>query len=92
MNNWHAFRNRTSFRFPRIATGTPFARRISALDHVNRSGGEHRTLKLYGQERNLITSSIVRMNLFLQGVEDFEIIRGDTLADPRAFVITNPRS
>ena len=56
---------------------------ISALDEVKRSGGEYRTLKLYGQERNLITSSIARMNLFLHGVEDFQIIRGDTLADPR---------
>ncbi|HBQ1618424.1 TPA: N-6 DNA methylase, partial [Klebsiella pneumoniae] len=34
-------------------------------------------------ERNLITSSIARMNLFLHGVEDFEIIRGDTLAEPK---------
>lgn len=56
---------------------------ISALDEVKRSGGEYRTLKLYGQERNLITSSIARMNLFLHGVEDFEIIRGDTLAEPK---------
>lgn len=56
---------------------------ISALDEVKRSGGEYRTLKLYGQERNLITSAIARMNLFLHGVEDFEIIRGDTLAEPK---------
>ncbi|WP_313489124.1 type I restriction-modification system subunit M [Stutzerimonas nitrititolerans] len=56
---------------------------ISALDEVKRSGGEYRTLKLYGQERNLITSSIARMNLFLHGVEDFQIIRGDTLAEPK---------
>lgn len=56
---------------------------ISALDEVKRSGGEYRTLKLYGQERNLITSSIARMNLFLHGVVDFEIIRGDTLAEPK---------
>ena len=56
---------------------------ISALDEVKRAGGEYRTLKLYGQERNLITSSIARMNLFLHGVEDFDISRGDTLADPR---------
>lgn len=56
---------------------------ISALDEVKRSGGEYRTLKLYGQERNLITSSIARMNLFLHGVEDFDIIRGDTLAEPK---------
>jgi len=56
---------------------------ISALDEVKRSGGEYRTLKLYGQERNLMTSSIARMNLFLHGVEDFQIVRGDTLANPR---------
>lgn len=56
---------------------------ISALDEVKRSGGEHRTLRLYGQERNLITSSIARMNLFLHGVEDFAVMRGDTLAEPK---------
>ena len=56
---------------------------ISALAEVKRSGGEYRTLNLFGQERNLITSGIARMNLFLHGVEDFKIIRGDTLADPR---------
>ena len=56
---------------------------ISALAEVKRVGGEYRGLKLYGQERNLITSSIARMNLFLHGVEDFEIARGDTLANPR---------
>ena len=56
---------------------------LSALIEVRRSGGEYRTLKLYGQEINLTTSAIARMNLFLHGVEDFEIARGDTLADPR---------
>jgi type I restriction enzyme M protein len=56
---------------------------LSALAEVKRTGGEYRTLKLYGQERNLITSGIARMNLFLHGVEDFQIIRGDTLADPK---------
>jgi type I restriction enzyme M protein len=56
---------------------------ISALDEVKRQGGEHRTLRLYGQERNLMTSAIARMNLFLHGVEDFQIVRGDTLAAPK---------
>lgn len=56
---------------------------LSALAEVKRSGGEYRTLKLYGQERNLMTSGIARMNLFLHGVEDFEIVRGDTLAEPK---------
>jgi len=55
---------------------------ISALDQVKRSGGEHRTLKLYGQERNHMTAAIARMNLALHGVEDFAIARGDTLERP----------
>ncbi len=55
---------------------------ISALDEVKRSGGEHRTLRLYGQERNHMTASIARMNLALHGVEDFAIMRGDTLERP----------
>lgn len=43
---------------------------------------EYRTLKLYGQEINMITSSIARMNMFLHGIEDFEIVRGNTLSQP----------
>lgn len=55
---------------------------ISALAEVKRKGGEHRTLKLFGQERNHMTASIARMNLVLHGVEDSAIARGDTLAAP----------
>jgi type I restriction enzyme M protein len=55
---------------------------ISALDEVKRSGGEHRTLRLYGQERNHMTASIARMNLVLHGIEDFAVARGDTLERP----------
>jgi type I restriction enzyme M protein len=56
---------------------------VSALTQLKREGKEYRTLKLYGQERNLMTSAIARMNLFLHGIEDFEVERGDTLADPK---------
>lgn len=55
---------------------------ISALAEVKRQGGEYRTLKLFGQERNHMTASIARMNLVLHGVEDSQIARGDTLAAP----------
>ncbi len=55
---------------------------ISALAEVKRKRGEHRTLKLFGQERNHMTAAIARMNLVLHGVEDSEIARGDTLAAP----------
>src|SRR6185369_6864187 len=44
---------------------------LSAVAELRRQGLEYRNLKLYGQERNLMTSSIARMNLFLHGIEDF---------------------
>jgi type I restriction enzyme M protein len=48
----------------------------------NRDDTLYRTLKLYGQEINLMTSAMARMNLFMHGFEDFQIKRGDTLARP----------
>lgn len=56
---------------------------VSAATELKRQGREYRTLRLYGQESNHMTSSIARMNLFLHGIEDFEIAHADTLADPR---------
>jgi type I restriction enzyme M protein len=41
--------------------------------------------RLFGQEKNLTTAAIARMNLFLHGAEDFEIVRGDTLRQPAFF-------
>jgi type I restriction enzyme M protein len=57
---------------------------LESLHYVKEHGGdEHPMLgKLYGQEKNLTTSSIARMNLFLHGAEDFHIERGDTLRQP----------
>jgi type I restriction enzyme M protein len=57
---------------------------IEAIHHVREAGGNIKTLwgKLYGQEKNLTTSAIARMNLFLHGVEDFHVVRGDTLRQP----------
>lgn len=57
---------------------------IAAL-HTKKTRKEFRNLKLYGQEINHITSSIAKMNLFLHGIEDFHIMRGDTLSNP-AFI------
>ncbi|WP_407506325.1 type I restriction-modification system subunit M [Elizabethkingia miricola] len=50
--------------------------------HLKEEGKEYRNLKLYGQEINLITSAIARMNMFMHGIEEFKIVRGDTLAEP----------
>lgn len=56
---------------------------LSAALELKRQGREHRNLKLYGQELNLMSSSIARMNLFLHGIVDFQIERGNTLSEPR---------
>lgn len=58
---------------------------LECVDHLNQSGEDYRTLKLSGQEKNLTSSSIARMNMFLHGIEDFQIVRGDTLRDPAFF-------
>ena len=56
---------------------------LSCIAHLRNQKKEWRNVKLYGQERNLMTSSIARMNCFLHGIEDFRIERGDTLAEPK---------
>lgn len=38
--------------------------------------------RIYGQEKNLATSAIARMNLFLHGAKDFKVTQGDTLRSP----------
>ncbi len=38
--------------------------------------------RIYGQEKNLATSAIARMNLFLHGAVDFKVSQGDTLRSP----------
>ena len=58
---------------------------LECVDHLKNSKEDYRTLKLYGQEKNLTSSSIARMNMFLHGIEDFQIHRGDTLKDPAFF-------
>lgn len=55
---------------------------ISSIAYLKDSGKEWRNVKLYGQELNGLTSAIGRMNLFLHGIKDFEIINEDTLAKP----------
>lgn len=58
---------------------------LESINHLKEQGEDYRTLKLYGQEKNLTSSSIARMNMFLHGIEDFRIARGDTLRQPAYF-------
>lgn len=58
---------------------------ISAIAYLKEKGLEWRNVSAYGQEINSLTSAIGRMNLFLHGVKEFEIVNDDTLTRP-AFI------
>ena len=58
---------------------------LECIDHLKHLNKDFRTLKLFGQEKNLTSSSIARMNMFLHGIEDFKIVRDDTLNSPAFF-------
>lgn len=53
---------------------------IEAIHYINNDTSTYG--KIYGQEKNLATSAIARMNLFLHGGRDFKIAQGDTLRAP----------
>jgi type I restriction enzyme M protein len=74
---------------------------IEAANEVIEAGGSVAQMRFYGQEVNLTTAAIARMNLYLHDIEDARILRGDTLRDPKFrddhghlqrfdVVITNP--
>ena len=58
---------------------------IKCLNYLRDKGQPWQGVKVFGQEINALTASIARMNLYLNGVEDFSIVREDTLSHP-AFV------
>lgn len=55
----------------------------SLLLNVRKRMGGHGIGKIFGQESNITTYNLVRMNMLLHGVKDteFEIFHGDTLAN-----------
>lgn len=55
---------------------------ISCIQYLKDHDQEWRNVAAYGQEINNLTSAIGRMNLFLHGVNDFQIANGDTLKNP----------
>jgi type I restriction enzyme M protein len=56
---------------------------VETVNAVRAAGGNPDTLRLHGQEVNLTTSAIAKMNLYLHGLEDFDIKRGDTFREPK---------
>ncbi|RJQ33049.1 type I restriction-modification system subunit M [Candidatus Parcubacteria bacterium] len=58
---------------------------LEAFHHLQEKEGEKvaRTLYLYGQEINIGTFAIAKINMFLHGLDGADIQRGDTLANPQ---------
>lgn len=58
---------------------------LEAFHHLKEKEGESvaRTLYLYGQELNIGTYAIAKINMFLHGLDSADIQRGDTLANPQ---------
>lgn len=61
---------------------------ISSIAHLKNTHQEWRNVSIYGQEINSLSSAIAKMNLFLHGIKDFQIVNDDTLKNP-AFIKDN---
>ncbi len=59
---------------------------LECVNYLKRNKKDYRTISLYGQEKNVISSAIARMNTLLHGYTDAKIKRADTLEEP-AFLI-----
>ena len=56
---------------------------IQTRNYLIEKGDNAQNLSLYGQEMNLNTWAISKMNMFLHGVFNADIRKGDTLGDPQ---------
>lgn len=58
---------------------------LEAYNYLKKKSGEKiaKKLYLYGQEINLGTFAIAKINMFLHSLDSADIRRGDTLADPK---------
>lgn len=56
---------------------------LEAINHLKRKGAIYQNVQLFGQEKNIITSAIARINMFLHEVSIFDIKQGDTLKEPK---------
>ena len=56
---------------------------LNSVLYLKEQKKEYRTLKIYGQELNLITSAIARMNMFMHNIDEFLVVQGDTLDSPQ---------
>jgi len=56
---------------------------VSAIEYVKEQGQNHRNLQLFGQEINLTTWAIAKLNMLLHDVSGATIWKGDTIRHPQ---------
>lgn len=56
---------------------------LQCIRYVKKRGGDVRQLQLHGQESNVATYNISRINMILHGIPVWEHRQGDSLRDPR---------
>lgn len=56
---------------------------IQCAEYIKENGGNWNNLSLFGQEKNVYTWAICRMNMLLHGLVNSRIEKGDTIRNPR---------
>lgn len=56
---------------------------IQSAKYIVEHGGQAKNFSLYGQEKNLGTWSIAKMNMLLHGFPDARLEKGDVIRDPK---------
>ncbi len=59
---------------------------IECAHFVENHSGNPKNLSLFGQEKNISTWGICKMNMLLHGFPDADIRKGDTIRDPKLLV------
>lgn len=56
---------------------------VQSVYHLRDKGQNSRNITLFGQERNIGTWAICKMNMLLHGLKDAKLEKGDTLRSPK---------
>lgn len=56
---------------------------IQSIQYIKEHGGNYKNISLYGQEINLSTWAICKMNMLLHGAKGADIQKGDTIREPK---------
>jgi type I restriction enzyme M protein len=56
---------------------------VQSVHHLGKAGQNPKDISLFGQEKNIGTWAICKMNMLLHGLQSARLEKGDTLRDPK---------